>query len=180
MADGPKAPQSLPVWVWLLLASIMLSILCVGWMLATGWIHFATHSLLWDIHQTSAVSYAGLAVVFAFLVVIGVRRLSARPDSADSELDVARRKFAVAQLCAWVPLLISYVLSELRNEWHIARPIYFGLACLAVILFSSVNFLYAKKAKQGILHLMAIVWLVALFFLVARFIWGPSSEGLFK
>lgn len=180
MPNGSKTPQVLPAWLWLLLASVLVSVLCVSWMLANGWLHFATHSLLWDLHQTTAISYAGLAVLFAIVIVVGMRRLYGSTSTTVSESDVARRLLVVRQLFAWALLFLSYTLSEMRSDWHIARPIYFGLAFIAIALVSSTNFLYARQTKSRMYALLAIVWLGMLVFLVTKFFWGPSSEGLFK
>lgn len=178
-----QEPNSLPTWSWFFIAASVIAVLSLVWTLTGGWLDYANNTLLWDSQQTAAITYSGMAVLFALLILLGQKAVHrAGPEQTEKRRNA--QLSLVYQPLGWTFLLLSYTLSEARDVWHVPRELFFALAAIAstILLGTNVQLYRTTKEKSVQISFLfgAVVWLAMLGLVVARFISGSPEEGIFR
>lgn len=128
----PNLPPALKVIVTLIALVIVIAPTVI---FAQWWLQYSSTVLLWDFQQTAVVTYAGLAVVIAIMIVIAMRRLSQSADPVRSQKLTA----LIADWTGWVVLLIAFSFSESKDVMHVSRHVYFPMALLGMLILGATH-----------------------------------------
>jgi len=130
--------------------------------------YYSEHVLLWDAAQTAVVSYSGLALVIAVMIVFSMRKLSQTSDSVESKKIMTR----VCDWTGWVFLLIAFSFSESTDTLHISRHLYFPLAIFGLAILGGTYGLKYKTDRDKTSLVSAMVVLVCVVALAIRYAQG--------
>ncbi len=166
----------------LLIGLVWLTVLAVFafmfWLLEKTWINYATHTLLLDEEQMITITCSAMAIPCALYVLWGLKKVNELSASAPAETCRNAVLTQVLQPIGWSLMFIAFTLSGSREQWHVARGVYFSIAIAASSLVLSTYILLFKLTK-GRGHIIGVAcWLTVLCLFVYRLIWGTPSKGL--
>ncbi len=165
-------PNNLPPPLKIIVTLIVITIIVAPTlMFAQWWLYYSQSVLLWDLAQTMVVTYAGLALAIAVMIVFAMRKLNKTTDNAQSEKIISQ----VADWTGWVFLLIAFSFSESIQTLHISKHIYFPLALFGLgILGCTYGWKYKKQRDKT--HLVsAIVVLICVVAIAMRYLQGVEK-----
>ncbi len=180
MDQEPNASAQLSAKFWLVVTILFGLIVALVWFGGHAWFDYAKNSLLWDEQKTATVTYSALAIPFALMVWFGVYSINKLPDSVPDEKRKSALHSLVVQPFGWGLLLLAYTLSEMRGQWHVAREIYFTVAAAACALMAVSFLVQFRLTKVKSAPFSALIWTLLFFVFLYRFIWGGTTNGLFK
>ncbi|CAN5539583.1 hypothetical protein BH11CYA1_BH11CYA1_14950 [soil metagenome] len=136
MNNSDDNRNNLPPPVTVIITLIVLTVIIVPTViLAQWWLYYSSSVLLWDINQTAVVSYSGMSVFMAILIVFGMRKLS---QSTKPE-DIERITSLVTEWIGWAMVLLAFSFSESQSVLHVSKHFYFPLAILGLALLGYSN-----------------------------------------
>lgn len=166
--------QALPLYTSFI--TIILTVLIIA---CAAWFNFAGQSLLWTFEQTGAVTFSGVAVLFATAILVGLKIIGRLSPGLKSEKRQILEIGFVYRPLGVALLFLAFALSYIRNEWHIHRVVYFSLATLGSAISLATCFVELKRSKGKIELWNVLCWLVMLATFLWRFAFGSPTDGLF-
>ncbi len=179
MNQEPKASPTILKKVWILVGCILLFLGALSWFGVNAWYAYAQNTLLWDEHKVVTVTYSAMAIPFALLVWYGIKTINKIPESASLE----KRKMAmlnlVLQPLGWSFLFLAYTLSEMREQWYVAREVYFSIATATSAMMFFTFLVQLKMTREKVHIISVIAWLLMFCLFLHRFVWSSATKGLF-
>ena len=134
--SNPDNPNKLPPQVAVIITLIVLTIIIFPTViLAQWWLYYSSTVLLWDNAQTAVISYAGMALFMAILIVVAMQRLS----KSTKKEDIEKFSGLVIEWTGWALVLLSFSFSESQSVLHVSKHIYFPLAIFGLALLGYNN-----------------------------------------
>ncbi|MBA3992334.1 MAG: hypothetical protein C0469_02320 [Cyanobacteria bacterium DS2.3.42] len=178
MVQDPKSSPTISAKVWFVVIAILAVLGTLVWFGAHAWLHYAQNTLLWDEHKVETVTYSAMAIPFAALVWFGLSRINKLPESVPAEQRKMQMLNLVVQPFGWSLLFLAYALSEMREQWHVAREIYFFIATASSALLFFTHLVQLKMTREKLQIISVFAWLILFCILLYKFFWGPTSKGL--
>ncbi len=178
MVQDPKSSPTISAKVWFVVISILAVLGTLVWFGAYAWFHYAQNTLLWDEQKVETVTYSAMAIPFAALVWFGLRRINKLPDTVSAKERKIQMLNLVVPPFGWSLLFLAYALSEMREQWHVARAIYFFIATASSALLSFTHLVQLKMTGEKLQIIGVVAWLILFCMLLYKFFLGPTSKGL--
>lgn len=173
MSEDQEPPTSLPPAMKVIITLIVLTVIIVPTLiLAQWWLYYSSTVLLWDFQQTAVVTYAGLAVIIAGMIVMAMLRLNKSADPTRSRKLMA----LITDWTGWVVLLVAFSFSESKDILHVSRHVYFPMALLGMLILGATHVWRYKMSQDKTSVIAALV--VAVCFLATGYRYLSGLEKL--
>jgi hypothetical protein len=178
MVQGPKSSPTISAKLWLVVIAILAVLGALVWFGAHAWFHYAQNTLLWDEHKVDTVTYSAMAIPFAVLFWFGLRRINKLPDTVSAKERKIQMLNLVVPPFGWSLLFLAYALSEMREQWHVAREVYFSIAAASSALLFFTHLALLKMTREKLQIISVLAWLILFCILLYKFFWGTTAKGL--